>query len=354
MKKLALYIVFILLVWSCKNPPDIPPLEEKGTEGILILNEGLWNQNNASLTWYDALDNTTKHGVFQAKNNRKLGDVANDMILAGNRIYIVVNNSHTLEVMTADSLKSIKQISLLNNTVGRGPRHITIHEANVYVSCFDGTVAVIDTTTLTVQKYIQVGKNPEELQVSNQKLYVANSGGLDAPNYDSTLSIVDITTLEETKKVTIGPNLSKVIPYNDSLLFIISRGDYDEIDPELYLFNTLGDSIAHQFQIPVSSVAIVGDSLYYYYHNYSTSKSTLGTINLQNYQVSNQDINEDQVSLVTAYGITVDEIMQKIYINDAKYFSGTGEVHVFALDGTYIKSIETENIPNKIILQQSF
>jgi YVTN family beta-propeller protein len=53
---------------------------------------------------------------------------------------------------------------------------------------------------------IAVGQNPEGLAVSNGKLYVANSGGLNFPDVDSTVSVIDLTTHTELLKITVGKN----------------------------------------------------------------------------------------------------------------------------------------------------
>ena len=64
--------------------------------------------------------------------------------------------------------------------MNRGPENIVAAGGNVFVSSTDGTVAVIDTTTLTITKFIKVGSNPAQMVVAGDNLYVSNTGGFSA------------------------------------------------------------------------------------------------------------------------------------------------------------------------------
>ena len=78
--------VFILcfFILSCKKKKSEKNEQVSSvSEGYLVLNEGLFNQNNASLTWYDLKTRNVTLDVFQANNQRGLGDTGNDMIRFG-------------------------------------------------------------------------------------------------------------------------------------------------------------------------------------------------------------------------------------------------------------------------------
>ena len=66
---------------------------------MYILSEGLFNQNNSSLARYSFNQQKRTSNYFSANNQRGLGDTANDMAIYGNKIYIVVNVSSTVEVI---------------------------------------------------------------------------------------------------------------------------------------------------------------------------------------------------------------------------------------------------------------
>ncbi|MBO4740510.1 MAG: hypothetical protein J5605_02575, partial [Bacteroidales bacterium] len=159
MKKLTLLICilfFVIVSVSCKKDPakeEEPQVDEivKAEQGtpakyIYILNEGTWGNNEASLDRIELATGIFEHNVFGAQNGRDLGDVANDIQLYGSKMYIVVNNSNTLEVVEPESGRSIQQISEGINQ----PRYVVGAGAYVYVSSYSDLVYKIDTATFSV------------------------------------------------------------------------------------------------------------------------------------------------------------------------------------------------------------
>lgn len=121
-------------------------------------------------------------------------------------MYIAVYGSSIIEV-TDLSGKSIKQIKSSGDALL--PRFFTANEGKVYVSLYDGYVARLDTASLEIEQKVKVGRNPEQLVVANNKLYVANSGGLDyntPVGYDKTVSVIDLASFQETKKIEVVTN----------------------------------------------------------------------------------------------------------------------------------------------------
>ena len=79
----------------------------------------------------------------------------------------------------------------------------------VYISYYNGYVARLDTASLEVEAKVKVGRNPEQLAVSSNKLFVSNSGGMDYSTevgYDKTVSVVDLSTFTEIKKLDVVLN----------------------------------------------------------------------------------------------------------------------------------------------------
>lgn len=206
-----LFPLFFIACDDLEDKPSIVPesngdVFETGTAEMYILSEGLFNQNNSSLARYSFNRQRCTNNYFSANNQRGLGDTANDIAIYGNKIYVVVSVSSTVEVIDFPTGKSIRQISLLrDNGSSRQPRAIAFDKDKAYVCSYDGTVARIDTTSLEIEEIVTVGRNAEDICVQNGKLYVSNSGGLDysGPGVDTTVSVIDITTFKETKKIEV-------------------------------------------------------------------------------------------------------------------------------------------------------
>jgi YVTN family beta-propeller protein len=187
MKQIKLYQLFIAsalvtILASCHKDKIAPTPETPTAEraGIYILNQGGIGKNNSTLTYYDYTSKALTADQFTAANTVKLGDTGNDLGVYGAKMFIVVNNSNQVTVVNAKTAKLVKTITL------NQPRSIAFYKSNAFVTSYNGTVSVIDTSSLTITKTITVGSDPEQMVVANGKLYVANSGGLDAiPCYNS-------------------------------------------------------------------------------------------------------------------------------------------------------------------------
>ena len=73
---------------------------------LLVLNEGGWGANNAGISRVDVSNATAVANYFADNNGRGLGDVAQDIITIGNKAYITVSFSNSLEIMDINTGKS--------------------------------------------------------------------------------------------------------------------------------------------------------------------------------------------------------------------------------------------------------
>ena len=251
MRLISLLALSLVLTVACKKKePECPPVANvQLNSGILVLCEGLFQQNNSTISWIDLSTDGIDNAFFTTTTNRQLGDTGNDMQRYGGKIYVVVNVSSSIEVLSAKDFSSIKRIEMIDGTTAKQPRSIAFHDGKAYVTCFDGYVDVIDTSALVVSQRIPVGSNPEGLAVSGNHLYVANSGGLNFPNVDSTLSVIDLTSNTEVTKITVGKNPGAVITDNSGEVYVIARGDYASIPSRLKRVDPISNTLVGVFYI---------------------------------------------------------------------------------------------------------
>ncbi len=348
MNKYFIYIIFILSIIGCKKEPQFieneNPNNQVGDRIVYILNEGLFNANNTTLTQYNITQSTVTNNYFELKNNRKLGDTGNDIQEYGSKIYIVVNVSSQIEVTDLKG-NSIAQIPLFDNGVARQPRNITFYHDKAFISCFDGTVAVIDTTDFNIQAFIQVGRNPEGIAVQHDKVYVANSGGLDFPNYDTTVSVIDPNLLVEIKKISVGINSGTVVGYNDKI-YVISRGNHNTIDPKLVIIDTESDSVIQTINYPLT--AFVPNKLKDIAYVVDKNNSNVMTFDMEADTIINYNfINGSQFE--TLFGMSVDPFTNQLYCTDAHGYVVTGEVKVYNDSGVLQKSFQAALNPGHFV-----
>ena len=348
--------------------------------GMYLLNEGNMGSNKATIDYLDFCNGTYIRNIYGERNPnviKELGDVGNDIQVYGNRLYAVINCSHKVEVMDARTCRRIGQIDIPNC------RYIRFQGDKAYVTSYVGPVSIdpnaqlgaifeVDTATLSVTRKVTVGYQPEEFEIIGNYLYVANSGGYRAPEYDSTLSVVDLTDFRQIKKIPVCVNPHRVRKDQYNRLWITSRGDHKDVQPQLVCFQPLSNSsserpiggtpsnshIVASYNISPSEMVIVGDSMYYYGSHWSdetmSNQITYGAFNIQSSITNNQYPISNIQSFITdgteknikiPYGIQVNPYNGDIYITDAKNYVSSGQLHCYSREGKRKWSVRTGDIP---------
>ena len=79
-----------------------------------------------------------------------------------------------------------------------------------------GYVARVDTATLKVVDRCLVGYQPDELEIVDGKIYVANSGGYmgagETSGYERTVSVIDIYTFTEERRIDVPTTWNALKP----------------------------------------------------------------------------------------------------------------------------------------------
>jgi hypothetical protein len=266
MKKI-IFPLLLLLLLGCKKPEPEVPVPGDFENGVIILNEGLFQQNNATLSFYSNETQTTSQQTFQTVNGRGLGDTANDLAVfeQNDQKYFVVavDVSSQLEIIEANTMKSVKQIPLFDDGLARSPRAVAIASNKIYSCNFDGTVSVIQLTSLTEVGNIEVGENPDGICIQNNKLYVSNSGGLNAPNYDSTISVIDMNADTVLTEINARINCRSMIAGLNNDVYVLSSGDYAGIGPAFLRIDAVADSVVEEVALNVGAWTLNEGWIYY-------------------------------------------------------------------------------------------
>ncbi|MEE0652230.1 MAG: hypothetical protein UCO54_09435 [Segatella copri] len=225
---LAVLLMGTAVMTSCSDDNDGPEtyLQEYSTGAYVVNSGNMYNKIESSLTAIDYASSTATQKVFKAANGRPLGDTANDGIVYGNKIYLAVDQSNTIEVIdkkTKQSIKQIKTTDLLGNAEGVHPRHIIADGGKVYFTTYGGYVAAVDTTDFALQKKWKVGNSPEGLVFGNGNLYVANS------NYAAgggNISCINLSNDKVETKNIEGVNNPTSIYYASNVLYVLDNPVY--------------------------------------------------------------------------------------------------------------------------------
>lgn len=365
---LLVALMAMMLLVACREEQFIFVPEEvevtlpeyTSLQGFYLLNEGNMNSNKATLDYYNFRTGRYTRNVFAFANPnvpKEMGDVGNDLGIYGSKLYAVINCSNKIDVMDKNTVKKIGQIDIPNC------RYIKFYGGYAYVTSYAGPVEIspeytqrgyvakIDTATLQVVDKCLVGFQPDELDIVNGKIYVANSGGYMVPNYENTVSVIDIDTFTEDSRIEIAINLQCCKADSRGMLWLSSRGDYYDNQSRLYVYDTRHQRLAKTLDLRVSNMWLDGDSLYvigaqfsYVTMNYETTYAIINTLTME--QVSSKFITDGtDAVIVMPYGIAVNPITKDIYVTDASSYVDAGRLYCFSSDGIKKWDVRTGDIP---------
>ena len=347
----------------------VPSVEETHFDGLYILNEGNMGSNRCTLDYLDlsGTDSTIHYyrNIYAERNPstvKELGDVGNDIGIYGSKLWIVVNCSNKVEVCEARSTRRLGQVNIDNC------RYLAFDGGFAYVSSYAGPVQVAENCplgrvykvdTLTMQKVdsVVVGYQPEEMAIVDGKLYVANSGGYRVPLYDNRIMVIDLATFQVIKEIEVDVNLHRLLADSHGQLWVSTRGNYFDVSPALYCLKD--DKVVARLEIPISSMTIVGDSLYYIGTTFSYAdggyKKDFGIVevSLQRCSVAVTFEAPEIKNITLPYGIIVNPNDRDFYILDAKNYVSSGEMLHFDADGNFLLRVSTGDIPSRGVFLES-
>lgn len=374
-------ILLIAILWAaflegCREDEMIIPTEYEtvsglaspgtGIAGLYLLNEGNMGSNKCTIDWLDFNTGVYARNFYAERNPevvKELGDVGNDIAVYGSKLYAVINCSHKVEVMEARTGKRIGQVDIPNC------RHIKFYRGKAYVSSYVGPVLVdpdapkgavyeVDTLSLKITGRVTVGYQPEELEIADGYLYVANSGGYRAPDYDNTLSVIDLKDLKQIKQIPVGINLQRVRLDNEGNLWVSSRGDHKTIPSRLMVLSKNGKNgtmeVTDTLDIACSAMAIHDSNLYVIANDRDgqtgTNAISYAVIDTRTHtRIADSFITDGTASRIAVpYGIAVHPVTGDIYVTDAKNYVSSGTLYCFSPEGKMRWSVRTGDIPSSI------
>ena len=338
MKKCFVLLLTVLLsvVTSCdKNGGEnVPPAVV--TEGVYILNNGNYASNDASLSLYNPESQVISANIFENANGKKLGDLAQDMLVYGGKMYIAVYNSKVIFV-TDRKGKILKELRIFEDGgPNLSPRALLGHNGKVYATMYEGFLAQIDTLDFS-RKLIEVGDNPEGLAAVDDKVFVANSGGMNftvGKDYGNTVSVVTVQDImQEVATIEVASNPTELLTNIRGEIFLISMGDYVSVSNTLQRI----DPRSHDVQIltdrPVTYMSMSSDSkLYFISAQYDENWNAITSVGVYNTISSSMEadfIADGSIIKNTPTSISVDPVTNDVYIGTSDYVS-EGDMYVFS------------------------
>ncbi|MFT5754458.1 MAG: hypothetical protein ACI924_001692 [Flavobacterium sp.] len=303
--------------------------------GVLILNEGNFGQDNSSISYLSNDFATFQNNAFLTVNPTKvLGNTGQDIGFYNDLAFVVVNVSNKIEIVNRYTLEYVATIdSGLDN-----PRFIAFANGKGYVTNWgdgsvttDDYVATINLLNYTVSGTISVIEGPERILENNGNLYVAHKGGY---GYGNTISVINSTSNTVTNTINVG-DVPNSLQIENGSLYVICGGKAswtnDETLGKLVRINLDTDIVASSIDFAVgnhpANLYIDDNSIFYTQDSdvfkMSLTASSLPTASL--FSTVGQGV-------YGVYSFAVENT--KIYVGDAADYNSNGKVYIYTTTGT--------------------
>lgn len=345
-----LLIASLLAMTACKDDPVEPIIPQASKHCAYVLNEGNWGNNDAEISLLNLDSGTSVPNWFSSVNGRGLGDLAQDLIHYGGKLYCTVYEANTLEVIDPATGKSLRQVSLGE----RGPRYIVGHGGKVYISCYDKSVIRLDTTRFDIEAVCPLsGMQPEQLCVSGDLLYVCNTWQYNTQNeavYDSTVSVIALDSFKEVGKYTVGLNPGRIRRLDDGRLLVLCSGHPYQAIPGCTVIINPADSSVTRHATTMTNCDLYGGNLYYYTTTYDEAWNPSARFyRADGATLPGTPILTAQSSTLNyAYSLNIDPSTGDIYVcnSPARVFA---DVYCFAPDGSERWHAEAASFASKVV-----
>lgn len=327
--KIFLTIIF-LSACSEPNKNDIGYLPDFVNKGCYILCEGLFGQNNSSLTLLDFETNQVINNYFFKKNNIKIGDTANDILISGDTSFIVVSTNNKIIAFNTKTGLMIKEI--ISDKL-KTPRKIVKLNDSLFAitNLKNNSVTFLNSNKLEIlDKVVVVGPAPEGIAVCDKHIFVANSGYGDYLSNQAdagTIYVIDKNTLSLITKFKNLPNVIQLefnrvnnrlyARYNNLPSLKDSLGGIVEFDVD-----SLKEIRRWKLKVYYITINSKANSIYYL-NDYGIGKIELTNGSINNNFIKKQSSNEVWYSIISC------QIDEKLYVTNAKNYQTLGELIIF-------------------------
>lgn len=342
------------------------PTEIAVTKGVFVINNGSSYQSiDGSLTYIDYTSAApAEQDIYKKVNGKSLGGTPNDVIVYGQKVYIVGSDENTIFVLDARNCKELKQVSttdLLGDADGRTPRRIAAYEDKVYFTTYGGYVAAIDTTKYELKQKYKVGSAPEGLTFGINSsdivtLYVANS---DFSYGNGSISKIDVTSGSITEIKNDKVKNPQEIAVAGDVLYVLDWGHYNDdysqqVDAGVYMISGNDAKLV----VPnATGMTAAGYMIYTFNDPWGGSGATYSTFDIRYNDLSTLNLSGDSAhKLISPSAISIDQITGNILIAsrpldpDTGYpsYALPGFVNVYSNSGQFLESFNAGVEPHKI------
>jgi hypothetical protein len=352
---IAIAIVGMMNV-SCKREPEPIPPRGDYDGGYVVLNEGQFMHDNASVSFVSEDLSEIEDSVFYKVNNELLGDVAQSAFTTDEKFYFVINNSD--KIVVADRWEMDKK-GIITSYI-KSPRYmIRVSDRFAVVSNWgvvfdqnwqdvhDDYLAWVDLENDVVTDTLHVATGPEKMLFHGGKLYVSVPG-VSASN--NKVLVIDPAARTQIGEITVGDRPQAIVEADDKVWVICSGNAAwtgNETAGKLVKINPATDTVEQTFDLAQTEhpkFMVENDDYLYILAGHKLYK-----VSISSPVFDNSTVALDLTGTVqTPYGLQIHD--DKLFVTDAVDYASPGKVYVFDLDNmNQIAELTAGYLPNNII-----
>ncbi len=227
---------------SSTNPPG-NTITVAPSPALFVVNEGNFTHNNSSLDVVlfkaDSIKSGQTDTILDHNVISGMGE-GNDVLISGNHLLVLDFGSNTLQVMDADSLKSLATISFGQDA----PNKMALISSNLLIVTRRTTnsAAIVDLTKNAIVDTVPIGGASIAVAVLNNKAYITSGDSEYTGPFQ--LNVVNLSTYQVEKTIPLPQSPEQAIADSANGDVIIGTAtDYASVGPKFYFVNTSSDAI---------------------------------------------------------------------------------------------------------------
>ena len=314
--------------WDYGRTEDFSATEQ----GLFIVNEGMFQYGNATLSHYDPETKTVENEVFHRANAFKLGDVAQSMTLHNGVGWIAVNNSHVVFAVDPDTFREVGRITNLTS-----PRYIHfVSDEKAYVTqIWDNRIFIVNPKRYEITGYIECPDMTAESGSTEQMVQYGKYVFVNCWSYQNRILKIDTETDRVVGQLTVGIQPASLAMDRNNKLWTVTDGGYEGSPygyeaPSLYRIDAETFSVEKQFRFRK------GDS-----PSEMQLNGTRDTLYWIDRDVWRMPVAGEQLPVrpfleyreTKYYGLTVDPTNGDVYVADAIDYQQQGVVYRYTAKG---------------------
>lgn len=335
-----------------KPNPDVKIFPSNLSQGVVVLNEGSYGNNNADISYIDLKTQEVSNSLFKIVNGHSLGDVAQHIALVNGRYYVCINNSNKIVVLDTSDFSEVQTITTIDY-----PRYMVQYSQDIAFvsSLYRAYVSVLQLSTNTIIDTISTEHfNTEQMLIATNSLWICTWDT--ACNY---IQKVDVVSHQPTEKISIpGFAPHDIVEDKNGMIWVLSGNKYKSKNSFLICINPQTNKILRSFSFSATADPIkLGtnpsrDTIYFINVNY-TGNATDNGLYKMGLSESALPLNPFIKASANTYfwAWAIDPNTDHIFLSDPKGFTQSSTIYEYTNSGQALHVFQTGIGSNQFIFR---